>query len=279
MSDMESELLKYEESLTKITAEKERIGTELQMATLIQQSMLPHIFPPYPDRKEFELFASMTPAREVGGDFYDFFLIDDDHLGMVMADVSGKGVPAALFMMVSKVIIQSCAMLGRSAGETLKKTNDAICSNNQAGMFVTVWFGILEISTGRITAANGGHEHPALMRANGEFELCKNKHGLVVGGIPDIKYREYEIVLEPGDKLFLYTDGVPEATDIECNMFGTDRMIDALNKDSGACPEKILENVRNTVNAFVKDAEQFDDLTMMCIEYKGSADGNDKKTT
>ena len=146
--------------------------------------MLPHIFPPFPNRKEFDLYASMDPAKEVGGDFYDFFLIDDDHLGIVMADVSGKGIPAALFMMVSKVILQSCAMLGRSAGEILTKTNEAICSNNQAGMFVTVWVGILEISTGKLTAANAGHEYPALRRANGSFELFRDKHGFVIGGMP-----------------------------------------------------------------------------------------------
>ena len=267
----------YMNNLKTVTADRERISAELNTATMIQQSMLPHIFPPFPDRKEFDLYASMTPAREVGGDFYDFFLIDDDHLGIVMADVSGKGVPAALFMMVSKVIIQSCAMLGRSAGETLTKTNEAICSNNQAGMFITVWFGILEISTGRITAANAGHEYPAVMRAGGGFELFKDKHGFVIGGLAGMKYSEYEITLEPGDKLFLYTDGVPEATDKEKNMFGTDRMIDALNEDNGASPEEIMDNVRNAVNRFVKDAEQFDDLTMLCVEYKGEDHQTDQK--
>ena len=259
----------YMSNLKTVTAEKERISAELNMAAAIQQSVLPHKFPPFPDRKEFELFASMTPAREVGGDFYDFFLIDEDHLGIVMADVSGKGVPAALFMMVSKVIIQSCAMLGSSAGETLSRTNEAISSNNQEGMFVTVWFGILEISTGRITAANAGHEFPAIMRAGSGFELFKDKHEFVVGGMAGIKYSEYEITLEPGDKLFLYTDGVPEATDNEKKMFGTDRMISALNENNDASPEEITDNVRNAVNKFVKDAEQFDDLTMLCLKYNG----------
>ena len=242
--------------------------TELEMATLIQNSMIPDIFPPFPDKKEFDIYGSMDPAKEVGGDFYDFFLIDDDHLGIVMADVSGKGVPAALFMMASKIIIQSCAMLGVSAAETLTRTNEAICSNNQAQMFVTVWFGILELSTGRLTAANGGHEYPAIMK-DGRFELYNDKHGFVIGGFPESKYSEYELQLEPGDKLFLYTDGVPEATDRDKNLFTTERMLEALNKEPLAAPRKILQNVREAVDDFVKEAEQFDDLTMLCIEYLG----------
>ncbi len=269
MSDMEKDLAEHEVRIKKITAEEERLGTELHMATQIQQSMMPQVFPPYPDRKEFDLFASMSPAREVGGDFYDFFFIDSDHLGLVIADVSGKGIPAALFMMVAKVILQSCAMLGKSAGETLTKTNEALCSNNKVEMFVTVWFGILEISSGKITAANAGHEYPAVRKADGKFELFKDHHGFVIGGLPGIKYKEYELFLEPGDKLFLYTDGVPEATDPDDELFGTQRMIDALNEAPDASVEKILHNVRNSVNRFVKDAEQFDDLTMLCIEYKG----------
>jgi sigma-B regulation protein RsbU (phosphoserine phosphatase) len=215
----------------------------------------------------------MDPAREVGGDFYDFFLIDGDHLCMVMADVSGKGVPAALFMMISKTILQSCAMLGRSAGEILDKTNEALCSNNQVEMFVTVWLGILEISTGKLTAANAGHEYPALKRADGAFELFRDKHGLVIGAMDGVKYREYELQLRPGDKLFAYTDGVPEATDAGGEMFGLERMLDALNGQSGAEPEKILKNVRRAVDDFVQDAEQFDDLTMLCLEYRGPSGG------
>ncbi|MBR2811709.1 MAG: SpoIIE family protein phosphatase [Solobacterium sp.] len=261
--------VQYVEEVKKITAEKERIGSELSMARRIQAAMLPGIFPPYPDRSEFDIYAVMDPAKEVGGDFYDFFLIDDDHLCMVMADVSGKGVPAALFMMASKIIIQSCAMLGVSAGQILTKANEAISSNNQEEMFVTVWLGILQISTGKITAANAGHEYPVLMKAGGQFELVKDRHGFVIGGMAGMKYREYELQLEPGAKLFVYTDGVPEATDAEQKMFGTDRMLAALNEDTGAEPRQILQNVRKAVDAFVKDAEQFDDITMLCMEYRG----------
>ena len=266
--DLSKKTKQYIQNITEITREKERVSTELHMANRIQNSMLPGVFPPYPDRMEFDIYASMGAAREVGGDFYDFFLIDDDHLCMVMADVSGKGIPAALFMMISKVIIQSCAMLGRSASETLIKTNEAICSSNQEEMFVTVWLGILEISTGKIKASNAGHEYPALMK-DGKFSLLKDPHGLVIGGMDGVEYLEYEIDLKPGDKLFLYTDGVPEATDEDYNMFGTDRMIDVLNKDVQATPRQLLENMQIAVEHFVDGAEQFDDMTMLCLEYKG----------
>lgn len=269
MAEMERELAEHEEELTRITAEKERIVTELNMASRIQSAMLPHTFPPFPNRHEFDLYASMTPAREVGGDFYDYFLIDEDHLCIEIADVSGKGVPAALFMMVSKVILQNCAMLGRSASEILTKTNEAICSNNQANMFVTVWVGILELSSGRLKAANAGHEYPVLRRAGGDYELYRDRHGFVIGGLPGMKYEEYELQLKPGDRLFLYTDGLTEATDAERQLFGTERMMTALNEEKEASPEQVLEQVRRAVNGFVQSAEQFDDLTMLCLEYKG----------
>ena len=259
----------YIDEVKRVTAEKERIGTELQMATRIQSAMLPHIFPAFPDRPEMDIYASMDPAKEVGGDFYDYFLIDDDHLCMVMADVSGKGVPAALFMMASKIIIQSSAMMGLSAGEILTRTNAAVCSNNAEEMFVTVWIGILELSTGKLTASNAGHEYPVLKKAGGEFEQIRDAHGFVIGGFEDMRYKEYELELEPGAKLFVYTDGVPEATNAAQEMFGSDRMIAALNQDADAEPVQLLKNVRKAVDEFVQDAEQFDDLTMMCLEYKG----------
>ncbi|MCR5611639.1 MAG: serine/threonine-protein phosphatase [Clostridiales bacterium] len=259
----------YMANLKAATAEKERIGTELALATKLQAAFVPSIFPPFPERSEFDIYASMNPAKEVGGDFYDFYLIDDDHLCLLIADVSGKGIPAALFMMVSKIILQSCAMLGRSAAEILTKTNEAICSNNKESMFVTVWLGILEISTGKLTCANAGHEYPALMRRGGSFGLFRDKHGLVIGGMDGLKYKEYELTLSPGDKLFVYTDGVPEATDADNELFGTERMLEALNEEPGACPERILKNVRAAVDGFVSGAEQFDDLTMLCLEYHG----------
>ncbi|MCR5664098.1 MAG: serine/threonine-protein phosphatase [Oscillospiraceae bacterium] len=247
--------------------------TELRTATQIQESMLPSVFPPYPDRSEFDLYASMDPAREVGGDFYDFFLVDDDHLCLVMADVSGKGVPAALFMMASKIILANNAKMGKTPAQILNDTNVSICSNNREEMFVTVWLGILEISTGRLTAANAGHEYPALRRADGSFELFKDKHGLVIGAMEFARYKEYELQLQPGDRLFVYTDGVPEATDAQTKLFGTERMLAALNEDAGGTPEEILKTVRRAVDGFVQGAEQFDDLTMLCLAYKGNGKG------
>ncbi|MDO5133205.1 MAG: PP2C family protein-serine/threonine phosphatase, partial [Eubacteriales bacterium] len=247
---------------------KERLNTELKMASRIQEGTLPRVFPPFPDRTEFDLYASMDPAREVGGDFYDFYLIDEDHLCLVIADVSGKGIPAALFMMISKVIVESCARLGNSASEILARTNEAVCAHNQEDMFVTIWVGILEISTGKISAANAGHEYPAVQK-DGTFTILKDRHGFVIGGLDGVKYREYEIALNPGDKLFVYTDGVPEATDKDNNMFGTERMLAALNSSADAPPERILQQMRAAVNDFAGDAEQFDDMTMLCLEYRG----------
>ncbi len=266
---MERDTVQAIDRLTAVTAEKERIGTELALATRIQADMLPNIYPAFPERKDFDVYASMEPAKEVGGDFYDFFLIDDTHLGIVMADVSGKGVPAALFMMVSKILVQNFAMTGRSPAEVLQTVNDQICNNNREEMFVTVWLGILDTESGIITAANAGHEYPAVMQPGGGFELVKDKHGFVIGGMEGVRYKEYELKFSPGAKLFLYTDGVPEATNAKNELFGTERMIAALNENPDASPEELLKNVRRSVDAFVKDAEQFDDLTMLCVEYTG----------
>ena len=249
--------------------EQERIVKELSTARQIQRSVLPHIFPPFPDRVEIDLFATMDPAKDVGGDFYDFYFIDEDHLCLVVADVSGKGIPAALFMMLSKRILEDLARQERTPSTILEKANDLLCDNNQAEMFVTVWLGILEISTGKLTAANAGHEFPAICKKGGSFELYKDTHGFVVGGMEGVHYKGYDLQLNPGDKLFVYTDGVPEATDGSGEMFGTDRMIETLSSCTDNTPKEILQGVRNAVDSFVGDAEQFDDLTMMCLEYKG----------
>lgn len=270
MAEMEKDLTLHEEHIKEITAEKERINTELSMATQIQESMLPSIFPPYPDRKEFDIYAAMDPAREVGGDFYDFFLVDENHLGIVIADVSGKGVPAALFMMISKTILQNCAMLGSPVSDVLTQTNESLCAENKMDMFVTAWIGILDLQTGKMSCSSAGHEYPAVMSDSRKFELVRNKSGFVLGGFEGLRYQAYEITLKPGDKIFIYTDGVPEATNTHNELFGTDRMIDALNANSGGTPQEILAEVRRAVDEFVGEAEQFDDLTMLCLEYKGS---------
>ena len=271
---MLSELEDYIANLSKVTAEKERIGAELDVAKHIQASMLPCIFPAFPDRDEFDIYASMTPAKEVGGDFYDFFLIDSDHLATVMADVSGKGVPAAMFMMIAKTLLKSAAQSGLSPKDVLEKVNNQLCENNDAEMFVTVWLGILEISTGKMKCANAGHEYPALMRKGGSFELFRDKHGFVLAGMKNVRYREYEIELHAGDRLFVYTDGVPEATDSSNTLYGTERMLRALNAAGGGTCRQLLEDVHEDVNAFVGSADQFDDITMLCLEMKtASPDG------
>ena len=256
-----------------LALEKERIGAELALASRIQESALPKESPPFPDRTEFVLFASMTPAKEVGGDFYDYFLIDDDHLGLVIADVSGKGVPAALFMMVAMALIRHAAMSDMYEGSPAKiltAVNRQICARNHEGMFVTVWLAILEISTGKLTASNAGHEYPALKKPGESFELYKDRHGFVLGGMDMTRYRQYELQLEPGSKIFVYTDGVAEATDAKDELFGTERMIDALKAREDGGPVEILESVHSAVQEFVGSAPQFDDLTMLCLQYNGT---------
>ena len=257
------------EAKSREEAEKARLGSELAMASQIQTGMLPHTFPPYPERTDFDIYAVMDPAKEVGGDFYDYFLIDDDHLALVIADVSGKGVPAALFMMVSKAVLKSIGHNLHSPAQIIGQANSLICANNQMDMFVTVWLGILEISTGKLLAANAGHEYPVLMQPGGQFELIKDSHCFAVGGFDDEVYDEYELYLKPGAKLFLYTDGVPEAMDKDRQQFGLARMLEALNRDTSASPKELLQNVRDSVDSFVRNAEQFDDLTMLCLDYKG----------
>ena len=262
---MEEQILGYVDNITKITAEKERISVELSLATKIQASMLPNVFPPYPEHDDFDIYASMTPAKDVGGDFYDFFLIDNDHLGMIIADVSGKGIPAALFMMVAKILLHNFALEGFEPSEVLAKANEQIYRDNKTDMFVTVWYGILEISTGKVKAANAGHEYPVLSK-NGKFDIFKDKHGFVLGGMEEVKYHQYEFEMEHGDILFLYTDGVPEATNDKDEMFGNERMLAALNIDAETLPMKITDNVKAAVDKFVGDEEQFDDFTMLCVK-------------
>ena len=262
---MEDQMEKYEKEHENAT----RLGAELSMATDIQASQLPRLFPAFPNRPEFDVFASMTPAKEVGGDFYDFFLIDDDHIGLVMADVSGKGVPAALFMMVARVLIKSHLQNGESVSEALENVNDQLCESNEAELFVTVWAAVIQISTGKGTAANAGHEHPVLRRADGQYELVLYRHSPAVATMEGIPYKEHSFELHPGDSLFVYTDGVAEATNAENELFGTDRMLQALNRNPAAIPEEVLSNVMDSINTFVAGAQQFDDITMLCLKYNG----------
>ncbi len=240
---------------------------DLSLASDIQENSLPKIFPYLPEREEFDLFASMTPAKEVGGDFYDFFMVDDDHIALVMADVSGKGIPAALFMMVSRTLIKNRVQAGDSPAMALTNVNEQLCEGNKAGLFVTIWLAVIDLPTGKGIAANAGHEHPVLKKANGDFELVIYRHSPAVATMEGIKFKEHEFQLEPGDKLFVYTDGVTEATNIEDELFGEKRLVEALNSNKDASPKDILSTVKEHIDSFVKDAEQFDDITMLCMEY------------
>ena len=269
--NMQLQLVDYMDNLTQVTTEKERISTELNVANRIQADMLPRIFPPFPNRNEFDIYALMDPAKEVGGDFYDFFLVDEDHLAMVVADVSGKGVPAALFMVIAKTLIKNRAQMGDSPSEVLRNVNNQLCEGNDAELFVTVWMGIMEISTGHGWAVNAGHEHPVLRRAGGDFELVQYRHSPAVAVMPGINFKQHEFHLDPGDTLFVYSDGVPEATSAQEELFGNERMLQALNKHKDLKPQELLNTMHKDIDDFVGEAPQFDDITMLMMNYKGPA--------
>ena len=258
--------------------ERERIEAELSLATRIQLSALPKEDPPFPEREEFELYADMRPAREVGGDFYDFFLIDRDHLGLVIADVSGKGVPAALFMMVSMSMIRHAAMEaegGADPAAVLRTVNRQICSRNPEEMFVTVWLGILEISTGKLTCSDAGHEYPLLYGKDGSLRIVKDAHGFVLGAMEMVRYRSYSLDLKAGDTLFVYTDGVTEAENEEKELFGMDRLTEALARAGSLAPADLVGQIQQEAAAFAGKAPQSDDMTMLCIRYLGRKTGLD----
>ncbi len=269
--NMTERMKQYINEVTRVTAEKERIGAELNVATQIQADMLPRIFPPFPERSEFEIYATMDPAKEVGGDFYDFFLIDHDHLGLVMADVSGKGVPAALFMVIAKTLIKNRSLMGEaSPAQILSYVNDQLCEGNEAELFVTVWLAIIDLRTGKGLAANAGHEHPVIKRADGKWELSIYRHSPAVATMEGIRFKEHEFELNPGDKLYVYTDGVPEATDSNNELYGTDRLLDVLNRKEYENTQDMLNAVREDIDIFVGEAPQFDDITMLGLYWFGS---------
>ena len=269
---MELEINEYIQDLTAVTAEKERIGAELNVATQIQADMLPRIFPAFPEREEFDVYATMNPAKEVGGDFYDFFLVDDDHLAVVIADVSGNGVPAALFMVIAKTLIKNHAQNQEAPGTVFTQTNEQLCEGNDAGLFVTGWMGVLEISTGKFVYVNAGHNPPLLKRAGGTFEWLKSRPGFVLAGMEGVRYRENTLQLEPGDRLYLYTDGVTEATNSREELFGDERLQNALNEYMDLPVEQFLPKIKECIDAFVGGADQFDDITMLALDYQSKGE-------
>lgn len=266
---MTERMKQYIKDITEITAEKERIGAELSVAAGIQASMLPSEFPPFPDRKEFEIYAKMTPAREVGGDFYDFFFVDENHLAIVMADVSGKGVPAALFMVVAKTLIKNLAMTGMSAGEVFGNANERLCEGNSQEMFVTAWLGVIDLELGRMTYVDAGHENPYIIHDDGNVEMIMpSRKKLPLAAMENTVYTVNEVRLTVNDMIFLYTDGVPEATNKSNQLYTTDRLERVLRRYNKDDPEALIGHVRKNVDAFVKDAPQFDDLTMLAVRIK-----------
>ena len=255
--------------------ERYAVEMELSMATRIQTAMLPNVFPEVTDAKEYELYASMNPAREVGGDFYDFFLLDEDHLAFLIADVSDKGMGAALFMAVSKAMIKMRAQAGGSPGEVLLDVNERLAKDNDLGMFVTVWLGYLDLTTGHVVACNGGHDYPAMFLKQdplgdpNSYTITETKHGAAVGLLPGMDFPEIEFTMTPGDKLFLYTDGVNEAQGANGEQFDFERLINVLNDQRNKSSETICHRVKNEVDAFVGTDPQFDDMTMMSLTFRG----------
>ena len=245
-----------------------RIDKELEFAKEIQYSALPSVFPPYPNRKDFEIYAHMITAKEVGGDFYDFYMLGDSTLAFMIADVSGKGIPAAMFMMQAKTIIKDLAESGLELPEVFATANKKLCENNDAGMFVTAWMGILDLKTGLLKFVNAGHNPPLVRQADGEFVYLKARSGMVLAGMDGIKYRQNELQLTPGDQIFLYTDGVTEATDKNNQLYGEERLLETVNRNIVMDTRKLCEAVKSDVDQFVGEAPQFDDITMLSVEIQ-----------
>lgn len=246
-----------------------RIDRELEFAKSIQHSAIPTVFPPYPGHSEFDIYATMDTAKEVGGDFYDFYFVGENRLGFLIADVSGKGIPAAMFMMTAKTIIKGYAESGKPVDEVFTTANEKLCESNDAGMFVTAWMGVLDTVTGKVEFANAGHNPPLVRHAGGGFEYLRSKPCFILAGMDGIKYRKNEFTLAPGDEIYLYTDGVTEATDSENNLYGEERLLALLNSMGDLSGEEICRAVKADIDAFVGDAPQFDDITMLYLKYNG----------
>lgn len=249
-----------------------RIDKELEFAKAIQHSAIPMVFPPYPGHSEFDIYATMDTAKEVGGDFYDFYFVGENKLGFLIADVSGKGIPAAMFMMTAKTIIKGYAEAGRDIDEVFTVANAKLCESNETGMFVTAWMGMLDITTGRVEFANAGHNPPLVRHADGSFEFLKSKPGFILAGMEGMKYRKNELVLSAGDEIYLYTDGVTEATNAKNELYGEKRLVKLLDSLHGLTSEGICRAVKADIDAFVGDAPQFDDITMLYLKYNGGSE-------
>jgi sigma-B regulation protein RsbU (phosphoserine phosphatase) len=268
---MEVSLRREIQELVAATAAKERIESELLIAREMQMSILPKIFPPFPHRREFEIYAVIEPAKEVGGDFYDFFFLNERHFSFVIGDVADKGVPASLYMAVTKTLIKAVAEQGHPPGEILTRVNRELASGNSSSMFVTVFLGILDTLSGRVVYANGGHNPPLLIRPQGSVDFLAPSGDPLVGALEGLSYQTAELVLAPGDSLFLYTDGVTEASNRNGELFSEDRLKDSLQGRQSAAPREVIEVIKARVESFAAGAPQADDIAMLMIRFQGKA--------
>lgn len=278
-SNMIDKIELYITDIRNITAERERIGTELNVATKIQADMLPCIFPAFPEREEFDIYATMNPAKEVGGDFYDYFMVDDRHFAIVMADVSGKGVPAALFMVIGKTLIKDHTQPDKDLGEVFSEVNELLCESNSEGLFITAFEGVLDLVTGEFRYVNAGHEIPFICKKGETFQPYKIRAGFVLAGMEGMRYKCGSIQLEPGDKVFQYTDGVTEATNKDNELYGMQRLEKILGENKDQLPSELLPRIKEDIDDFVGGAPQFDDITMLCMEFKNWMQGSGADTT
>lgn len=260
-------MIAFMERQNRLKKERDRLQSELEVATVIQHSLLPELTTAYPGRAEVEVRGSMQPAKEVGGDFYDVFFVDKDRLAFVIGDVSGKGIPAALFMANSKITLQNCIRDIPALGEAVATANNALCARNEADMFITLWVGVLDLQSGEITYVNAGHNPPVTV-LSGEVSYLTKKSGLVLAGMDGVPYKEHTLTLQKGDTVFLYTDGVTEAENAANELYGEDRLLACFEQMKNSAPEEVIETIKQSVEVFVNGADQFDDMTMLCFKWK-----------
>ncbi len=260
-------MIAFMERQNELKKERDRLQSELEVATVIQHSLLPELTAAYPGRAEVAVRGSMQPAKEVGGDFYDVFFLDKDRLAFVIGDVSGKGIPAALFMANSKITLQNCIRDIPALGEAVATANNALCARNEADMFITLWVGVLDLQSGEITYVNAGHNPPVTV-LSGEVSYLTKKSGLVLAGMDGVPYKEHTLTLQKGDTVFLYTDGVTEAENAANELYGEDRLLTCFEQIKNSAPEEVIETIKQSVEIFVNGADQFDDMTMLCFKWK-----------
>ena len=260
-------MIAFMERQNRIKEERDRLQSELEVATVIQNSLLPELTADYPGRAEVEVRGSMQPAKEVGGDFYDVFFVDKDRIAFLIGDVSGKGIPAALFMAYSKITLQNCIRDIPALGEAVATANNALCARNEADMFITLWVGVLDLQSGEITYVNAGHNPPVTV-LSGEVSYLTKKSGLVLAGMEEVPYREHTLTLQKGDMVYLYTDGVTEAENAAKELYGEERLLRCFEQIKNSAPEKVIETIKQSVEVFVNGADQFDDMTMLCFKWK-----------